>query len=811
MELREQLQNTIGSAYVIERELPSGGMARIFVAEEVELGRKVVVKVLSGDIGAILSADRFAKEVKLAASLQHPNIVPILRAGTAGDLPYYTMPYISGESVRSRVQHSGPISTPRAISILHDVACALDFAHTSGVVHRDIKPENVLLAGDAAVVIDFGIAKALSAARTDTKETPPSIGGRTTLTIAGTLVGTPAYMAPEQVSGDSVDARTDIYAWGILAYELLGEGHPFKDKNSAQQQMVAHVTESPPSLARRMPSLPPALVALVMRCLQKNPDDRPQSAREVLDSLAAISAAPQGKPIFARRRTQIIGAAALVAGLMLAAFAGRQSIATRFGSQVPASPKTQSLAVLPFFNVGGDTANAYFAEGMADELTSQLTKVPGLRVASRTSAFAMRGRKDLDVREIGKLLGVSAVLEGTVRRSSDRLRVTTQLTSAADGLTLWSDTYERDSKDIFAVQDEITKAIISALGPTLFGGRSEVPKAVVGGSGTNNVEAYDLYLRGRYLLERRGKGVSQAAAYFSQAIAKDSGFARAYAGLSEALELFPYFAATPARDVEARATAAANRALVLDPHLAEPHAALGLADMHAFRWPAAEVEFHRALEADSTSATAHTQYGRYLMATGQILAARDQFRIARKLDPLAGTPSVWLSHMLSLSGDYAGAEKEAKRAWELDSTLSTAHNVLALDRLNVGGFAGARTAVGPGDDAVPWNGVGAFVLASIGDTARAAAIRRKLEALPPDTWMLNSARAFADLGIADTSRALSELEAAVRAHEITPNWQPLAGRMYDGVRSSPRFARIVDGFGLGKRGLTSPLGGRPAR
>jgi eukaryotic-like serine/threonine-protein kinase len=810
MELREQLQQTIGSVYVFERELASGGMSRIFVAEEIELGRKVVVKVLSGELGAILSAERFAKEVRVAASLQHPNIVPILRAGTAGDLPYYTMPYITGESLRSRVQHSGPLTTAEAISILHDVARALEFAHAAGIVHRDIKPENVLLAGDAAVVIDFGIAKALSASRTDTKDTLLSGGGQGTLTIAGSLVGTPAYMAPEQISGDSIDARTDIYAWGILAYELLGGGHPFKDRSSAQQLMVAHVTESPPALARRVPGLPTPIVTLVMRCLQKNPDDRPQSAREVLDAMAAVSASPVGESTFARRRMQIIGAA-LLAGLMLAAFVERHSIASRFGAQAPASTRTQSLAVLPFFNVGGDTANAYFAEGMADELTSQLTKVPGLRVASRTSAFAMRATKDLDVREIGKRLGVSAVLEGTVRRSSGRLRVTTQLTSAADGLTLWSDTYERDSKDIFAVQDEITKSIISALGPTLSGAQGETPRMPGTGSGTNNVEAYDLYLRGRYLLERRGKGVSQAAAYFSQAIAKDSGFAPAYAGLSEALELFPYFAATPARDVEGRATAAATRALTLDPHLAEPHAALALAHMHAFRWPAAEQEFHRALEADSTSATAHTQYGRYLMATGQILAARDQYRIAIRLDPLAGTPSVWLSHMLSLSGDYAGAEEEARRAWELDSTLSTAHNVLALDRLHVGRLAEARAAIGSGDEDGPWSGVSAFVFASMGDTARAAAIRRRLDASPADTWMLNTAHAFAYLGIPDTSRALAALEGALRAREITPNWQPLAGRMYDGVRASARFARIVEGFGLGQRGLTSPLGGRPAR
>jgi eukaryotic-like serine/threonine-protein kinase len=809
MDLREQLQQTIGSVYVFERELASGGMSRIFVAEEIELGRKVVVKVLSGELGAILSAERFAKEVRLAASLQHPNIVPILRAGTAGDLPYYTMPYITGESLRSRVQHSGPLTTAEAISILHDVARALEFAHGAGIVHRDIKPENVLLAGDAAVVIDFGIAKALSASRTDTKETLLSGGGRGTLTIAGTLVGTPAYMAPEQVSGDAIDARTDIYSWGILAYELLGGGHPFKDRNSAQQLMVAHVTESPPALARRVPELPAPIATLVMRCLQKNPDDRPQSAREVLDSLASVSASPLEKSTFARRRMQIIGAAAL-AGLMLAAFAGRHSLAGRFGAQAQASPKTQSLAVLPFFNVGGDTASAYFAEGMADELTSQLTKVPGLRVASRTSAFAMRANRELDVREIGKRLGVSAVLEGTVRRSAGRLRVTTQLISAADGLTLWSDTYERDSKDIFAVQDQITMAIITALGPTLSGGRTVARNSLATGSGTNSVEAYDLYLRGRYLLERRGKGVSRAAAYFSQAIAKDSGFARAYAGLSEALELFPYFAATPARDVEGRATAAATRALALDPRLAEPHAALALAQMHSFHWAAADQEFHLALEADSTSATAHTQYGRYLMAIGQILRARDQFRIARGLDPLAGTPSVWLSHMLSLSGDFAGAEEEERRAWELDSTLSLAHNVLALDRLSAGRLAEARAALAPSEEPGPWSGVRAFVSASMGDTSRAAAIRRSLDKLPANTWMSNTAHAFAYLGIPDTSKALAALEAALRAREITPCWQPFADRMYDRVRSSARFSRIVEGFGLDGRGLTSPGGGRPA-
>jgi serine/threonine protein kinase/tetratricopeptide (TPR) repeat protein len=809
LELREQLQQTIGSVYVFERELAGGGMARIFVAEEIELGRKVVVKVLSGEIGANLSAERFAKEVRLAASLQHPNIVPILRAGTAGDLPYYTMPYITGESLRSRVQHSGPLTAAEAISILHDVARALEFAHAAGIVHRDIKPENVLLAGDAAVVIDFGIAKALSASRTDTKDTLLSGGDRGTLTIAGSLVGTPAYMAPEQVSGDAIDARTDIYAWGILAYELLGGGHPFKDRNSAQQLMVAHMTESPRSLAQRVPGLSSPVVALVMRCLQKNPDDRPQSAREVLDGLATVSASPVGESAFARRRIQIIGGA-LLAALMLVAFVGRHSIASLFGAQRPASSGTQSLAVLPFFNVGGDTANAYFADGIADELTSEFTKVPGLRVASRTSAFAMRSRGDLDVRDIGKRLGVSSVLEGTVQRSSGKLRVTAQLTSAADGLTLWSDTYERENKEIFSVQDDITRAIIGALRLRLTAGGGQTQSPGTEGPGTSNLEAYDLYLRGLYLVERRGKGVRQAADYFTQAIAKDTSFAKAYAALSMALELLTYFTPTPAYSVEGKAIAAANHALAIDPRLAEPHAALALSHMHALRWDLAEQEFKRAVQIDSASPTARTQYGRYFMAVGRIPDAVEQFQIARRLDPLAATASVWLSHTLFMAGQGDAALAESKRALELDPQLSTAHVFLSMDRAAAGRKDEARAIVGPGLSEVPWNGMSAYVLGQLGDTAGARSVLKNLDALPRNTWMINTARAYIYLGLGELDRALGSLEAAVAARETTPGWIPFADRPYDPVRSSPRFASVIRGFGLDNRGLTSENGGRPA-
>src|SRR5215211_2760946 len=266
MELRDRLQSTLGAAYSVERELGGGGMSRVFLAREVALGRNVVVKVLSGDLAAGISAERFAREVRLAASLQHPNIVPVLTTGVADGIPYYTMPYVRGESLRARIKQTPVLPSREAFSLLRDVARALQYAHGEGVIHRDIKPENVLLSGDVAVVTDFGIAKAISVARTSTGDDGEHHGG-VTLTEAGSFIGTPAYMAPEQVAADTLDYRVDIYAWGIIAYEILAGAHPFADKTSAAQLMAAHVSQAPIPLTERAPEVPIQLAQLVMRCL----------------------------------------------------------------------------------------------------------------------------------------------------------------------------------------------------------------------------------------------------------------------------------------------------------------------------------------------------------------------------------------------------------------------------------------------------------------------------------------------------------------------------------------------------------------
>ena len=673
IDLGAYLQSALGDTYTIERELGGGGMARVFLAREHALGRAVVIKVLLPLLAAGIRAERFAREVRVAAVLQHPNIVPLFTAGrlsasesarqgewAVAGLPYYVMPYVPGESLRARLTRDGRLAIADALSILRDVARALEYAHERGVVHRDVKPENVLLAGDAAVVADFGIAKAITSAAEPAAQPGPD---DVTLSVVGSAIGTPAYMAPEQAAGDpGVDHRADLYSWGVLAYELLAGKHPFAERSTPQGLLAAHLSEMPTPLSGCAPELSLSLSALVMRCLDKDPALRPQSAREILDALATMTT-PAASDAASRRPGRVrawLPRAVLASAslLMLALVAYVAATSHEQASAVPAG--ALSLAVLPFEALGGDTANLYFGEGIADEIAAALSKVGGLRVASRTSAAAFRSSHDVDVRELGRRLGVSTVLEGRVRRSGDRMRLTVQLTNVSDGLAMWSDVYERQVKDIFQVQGEIARSIVGALSVRLPGLARPQTGQPVASPGTSNPEAYDLYLRASYLLERRGSEVQKAIEYFEQAIAEDSTFARAYAGLSLALELRPNNDGTLPQTVEQRATAAARRALLLDSTLAEAHVALGLAQMYALRWVQAGESFHHAVAVDTSSAPAAYLYCLYLLRVGRISDAVESCRRARTSDPLSGTASGTLAYALSLAGRHADAIAESR-------------------------------------------------------------------------------------------------------------------------------------------------------
>ena len=809
-DLGSYLQSALGDAYRIERELGGGGMSRVFLAREHALGRDVVIKVLLPVIAAGLRAERFAREVRVAAAMQHPNVVPLFSAGDAAGLPYYVMPYVSGESLRARLTRDRRLPLADALSILRDVARALAFAHERGVVHRDVKPENVLLAGDAAVVTDFGIAKALTAASAGSGERPEgsSAGDLRTLSAVGSTIGTPAYMAPEQATGDPlVDHRADVYAWGILAYELLGGAHPFADRATPQDLFTAHLSATPQPLSDAAPQLSPTVSALVMRCLEKDRTRRPQSAREISDALATIVTPSRSGVV--RWRARVRAQAIAVAGALLLALGLVTYVAVARGphpSTTAPRPSAPSLAVLPFDDVAGDTADAYFGDGIADEIAAALSKVEGLRVASRTSAAAFRASHAVDVRELGRRLGVSTVLEGRVRRAGDRMRLTVQLTSVGDGMTLWSEVYERQVEDVFQVQDEVARAVVGALRARLPGAVAAPDDRRVSSPGTTNLDAYDLYLRANYLLERRGSGVEKAVEYFERAIGEDSTFARAYAGLAYALELSPNFGGTRPRAVEQRATEAAHRALTLDSTLGEAHTALGMSHMYAYRWRQADEAFRRAVATDPGFSPSGYIYGLYLLRVGRIDEAEEPIRRARNTDPLSGTASQMLAYVLSLEGRYDESLAESRRAYELDSSLAVMHSVLAAIVLADGRPDEAR-ALARARLELPFNGIAAYVLGATGDSAGAAGIVRELESRPHGEWHVARALSYAYLGLGDTARALTALEASARAGESV--LIPLADPMFDPVRRSARFATAVRLYGLDERRLTSPKGGRP--
>lgn len=714
--LMRRLAEQLHGVYDFERELGGGGMSRVFVAYERALHRQVVVKVLSPDLASELSAERFAREVQFAARLQQANIVPVISSGDAGGLPYYTMPFVRGESLRERLASGLAAQPTEALGILKDIARALAHAHGEGVVHRDIKPENVLISGGTAVVTDFGIAKAISAARW----TQPSADARIdeSITSAGLALGTPAYMAPEQAAGDgTVDPRTDVYAFGVVAYELLAGVHPFAGKRNRAAVMAAHVLEKPRPLADRRPELPPRLSALVMRCLAKSPADRFSSGGELLGALEVME-------------SSVVGA------VSTALF--DSGAPTGWDADLP------SVAVLPLTSLSPNPDTEYFSEGIAEELLSALTRMPGLRVAARTSAFAFKGQQ-IDLRTVAERLGVKTVLEGSVRRAGTRVRIAVQLVSAADGLSLWSERYDRELADIFAVQEEIALAIAVALQDTLSAGRPS-PGVVIGSQGRRprtavNPDAFEHYLRGRHLLEQRNEGMLEALRCFEHAIALDPDFSPSHAGISYALMLFGVYHELPPREAFPRARDAAERALALDPTDAlalvmRAHCAL----WHEWDTAAAEGLARRALDLAPGLYLGHDCLGWTLAAQGRFDAAIASMQRARALDPLSEYATYDLAWILILAGRWEEAARELRPALARHPQASELHRAFGFCLFYAGRIAEAR-----------------------------AEFERVLELKPGDRWCsTNVVQALAALGEVDEARRLVRQIEQRAAHEPIP-------------------------------------------
>jgi TolB-like protein/tRNA A-37 threonylcarbamoyl transferase component Bud32 len=785
MNLRDQLQAALGSAYTLDRELTGGGMSRVFVATETAFGRKVVVKVLHPELAAEVTQERFAREIQVVANLQQANIVPLLTTGHTGEVPFYTMPFVEGHSLRQRLADQSQLAVPEVIGVLRDVARALAYAHDAGVVHRDIKPENILLSGGAAVVTDFGIAKAISVARTQP--------GAATITQAGSGIGTPAYMAPEQAAGDpAIDHRADIYAFGCLAYELLSGRPPF-DATSVHELIAAHISRTPVDLKDRRTDTPSGLAQLVMRCLAKQPSERPQSARELLDSLDALitpvrasaSASRVGGP---NRVVTIATATALAAAVIVAGWL----ISTR--DRRPAAEPT--LAVIPFVNVGGDSAQDYLADGVSDELATALGKLRGVHLAARSAAYRYRGQRGVDVREIGQALQVRYVVQGTLRRVDDQLRVSAQLTDAESGRELWSDNFDRTTREVFRTQDDITAAIVRALAPSGSVATTSPAAGSKAGSGTADVEAYNLYLRAEFAL--RARRVREAAEMFRQAIARDANFARAFAGLSQTYALGPYFSGIPTDSANTLAEGAAARALALDSTLAEAHMSRGMALTSAWKWDEARVALTRAVAADPGDVQAHFQLGRFYYYMGEDESALAEWNRAKQIDPFSALASGWTAQLLLQRGQRAEALSEIARALEYDSVAVVIKQLAVRVYADAGERDKARAIAARMPPVAPWTGMTAYSLGRIGDRAAAEAIIRRLESARPMAWFSNAAIAWGAAALGDTAKLLASLERATDAHEIWPSYNGVRDPMFDAVRKSPRWAALLKRVGLEK-------------
>ncbi|HUI99040.1 MAG TPA: serine/threonine-protein kinase, partial [Usitatibacter sp.] len=489
-----RLSAVLADRYALEREIGRGAMATVYLAQDRKHARPVALKVLKPELTASLDAQRFLREIGIAARLAHPHIVPLIDSGEAAGFLYFVTPFVPGGSLRDRLTKEGRLPLKDALRIASEVGAGLDFANRNGFVHRDVKPENILIADGLAVLSDFGIARACSGptawgggpaageGETAADGTAGAAAVSPAVTESGLALGTPDYMSPEQAAGETdLETTSDVYSLACVVYEMLTGEPPFKTA-SARTTMARHVTETPRPVRALRPDAPTGVERAIDRALAKNPAERFQTVAEFVAALAAER-----------------------------------------GEARPAAGAGRSVAVLPFVNASPDAENEYLSDGITDELIDALAKVEGLRVASRTSVFALKG-KPQDVRAIGALLGASEVLEGTVRKAGDRLRITAQLSSTADGRLLWSQRYDRTLDDVFAIQDEIARTIVTTLRATSFAGLSEpAPRR-----GTASVTAYGYYLRGRFEYNRRTQeGVAEGIRFLEKAVAEDPGYALA--------------------------------------------------------------------------------------------------------------------------------------------------------------------------------------------------------------------------------------------------------------------------------------------
>jgi serine/threonine protein kinase/tetratricopeptide (TPR) repeat protein len=670
---------TFASRYEVIEELGKGGMGKVYRVEDKKIKEELALKLIKPEIAADKKTiERFGNELKFARQIAHRNVCKMYDLSEAEGTHYITMEYVPGEDLKSFIRRAGPLSAGKTIYIAKQVCAGLAEAHRLGVVHRDLKPQNVMIDKEGNVrIMDFGIARSLKAKG---------------VTGAGVMIGTPEYMSPEQAEAKEVGKRSDIYSLGVILYEMVSGKVPFEGETPLSIAM-RHKSEAPTDPKELNSQISDDLSSLILKCLEKDKEKRFQSAEEVRSELERIEKGiptteieiPKRKPITSREITVTFGLkkllipALVVVAIIIAAVIIWQVLPQR--EAVPPPTGMHSIAVLPFEDLSPQKDQEYLCDGLAEELINRLTNIERVKVPARTSAFSFKG-KELGIQDIGKELKVEMLLEGSIRKADNRLRIQVQLVNVADGYPVWSQKYERNMEDIFALQDEISLAIVDNLKIKLLGDEKErIVK-----HHTENIEAYNLYLQGRYFWNQRTReGLRKSVDYFKQAIEIDPDYALAYSGLADSYITAGDYLYLPPKEAFSEARAAALKALELDKNLAEAYNALAaIKKYYDWDWQGAEREHKRALELNPNYPTAHQWYAEFLAAMGRFDEALAEVKRAQELDPLAPIKYFSEAFIHWLARQYDQAIERCEKALELDPDFFIVFEYLALSYYHKG-------------------------------------------------------------------------------------------------------------------------------
>ena len=777
MTIDPRLSTALADRYKIERELGRGGMAVVYLAEDLKHHRRVAIKVLRPELSAIVGSERFLREIEIAATLQHPHILPLFDSGqvTAGhpersegpqSFLYYVMPFVEGESLRERLTRETQLPLETALQITREIGSALQYAHEHGVVHRDIKPENVMLSGGHAVVADFGIARALHAANGEQ------------LTLTGMVVGTPQYMSPEQASGEKVDGRSDQYSLGCALYEMLSGKPPFVGPTPLAV-LARHSAEPVPSLRAVRQSVPLGVEAAIMRAMAKRPEDRFPSIREFLSALEAQQIAAF-VPAQSRGRSRRV--AEIAAGLLLGVALWWLTIG-RLAHSTPGG--VTAIAVLPFLDLGGSPDTTYLGLGMTDGLIADLAEVGSLKVISRSSGATAQGAAR-SLADLSSELGVQAVVQGWIGRIADTVRVRLRFLHAPDSTTLFAKDYQRRLGELPDLQREIATALTGSVSASVKG--SEQSRLAV--RGEVEQRAYEAFLRGRFYLEQ--EELELARAQFEQASRITPDWAPPYVGMANYYTSLPFYSDVPPAVVLPKARAALVHALQLDESLAEAHAVNAyIRAYYEWDWRAAEQEFRRALELRPNYADAYFSYSRFLASRRRFDEAIAQLGHALELDPLSLSLQTNRSLLDYFAGRYDKAKQGLMEVLKSDST----------DRLSRWGLALVAEQQGRVDEAIAilerLGGTSLNTKSSLGHAyglagraRQARNVLRVLQTAAERSYVPSYFFALVHAGLGERDQALRYLEKAYEERSTVLAYVQIDPRLAS-LRAEPRFVALV--------------------